>query len=126
MEQANSTAFKERYMESMKGYFQGVREQVEARIQNRNLDIEEYMAIRWHSSGIVPSLLLADFCRGTYLPDYVHNHPTFNSLRRAAGEHVICVNVCQISPLQIVATDIARISSPTIENRGRTVITWFV
>ncbi|KAM6489993.1 terpene synthase [Amanita muscaria] len=92
MEQASSTAFKERFMVSMKEYFQGVREQVEARIQNRNTDTEEYMTIRWHSSGIVPSLLLADFCRGAYLPDYVHNHPTFNSLRRAAGEHVIYVN----------------------------------
>ncbi|KIL66894.1 hypothetical protein M378DRAFT_74746 [Amanita muscaria Koide BX008] len=92
MEQASSTAFKERFMVSMKEYFQGVREQVEARIQNRNIDTEEYMNIRWNSSAVVPSLLLADFCRGAYLPDYVHSHPTFNSLRRAAGEHIIYAN----------------------------------
>ncbi|KAM6490009.1 Isoprenoid synthase domain containing protein [Amanita muscaria] len=92
LEQASSTAFKDRFMQTFLEYLQGVRNQVEVRAQDRIADIEEYMAIRLHSSGVIGSLTLAEFCGGYYLPDHVYHHPIIRSLRLAAGEHVFLVN----------------------------------
>ena len=80
-------------MESMDLFFRAVAQQAKDRAQEDIPSFEEYISLRWDTSGCKPCFALIEYAAGIDLPDEVMCHPVIRALEEAANSHISWSNV---------------------------------
>ncbi|KAH9945422.1 terpenoid synthase [Epithele typhae] len=77
-----------RFMETMDLFFRAVAQQAKDRTRGDVPSFEEYVALRWDTSGCKPCFALIEYAAGIDLPDEVASHPTVRALEEAANSYI--------------------------------------
>ncbi|OBZ72574.1 Alpha-muurolene synthase [Grifola frondosa] len=81
-----------RFIHTMDLFFKAVAQQAKDRTLQEIPDLEEYIALRWDTSGCKPCFALIEFAAGIDLPDDVVQHPTIQALEEATNSLVTWSN----------------------------------
>ena len=82
-----------RFMETMDLFFRAVAQQASDRARGDIPSLEEYVALRWDTSGCKPCFALIEYAAGIDLPDEVAHHPRIRDLEHAANAVISWSNV---------------------------------
>ncbi|RPD60019.1 terpenoid synthase [Lentinus tigrinus ALCF2SS1-7] len=74
-----------RFMETMDLFFRAVAQQAGDRARGDVPSLEEYVALRWDTSGCKPCFALLEYAAGIDIPDEVAYHPRIRDLEHAAN-----------------------------------------
>lgn len=74
----------------------GVAHQAGDRDDDSIPDLQTYIALRRDTSGMRPSLVLAEFTAGIDLPDDVAEHPLLRGMEDATNDWCSWTNVCTL------------------------------
>lgn len=91
-----------RFVDHFETYLDAVVEQAADRDCNSVRSIDDYLHIRRHTVGVMPSLDVLQFEMDSDLPDSVVHHPRVLQLVDLATEMVIIENVCS-SQFRVIA-----------------------
>ena len=80
-------------MESMDLFFRAVAQQAKDRAHGDVPSFEEYVTLRWDTSGCKPCFALIEYAAGIDLPDEVMCHPVVRALEEAANSSISWSNV---------------------------------
>ncbi len=75
-------------------FFQAIAQQARDRARGDVPALEEYIALRWDTSGCKPCFALIEYAAGIDLPEEVISHPTIRALEEATNSFVTWSNVC--------------------------------
>ncbi|KAI0775257.1 terpenoid synthase [Trametes elegans] len=81
-----------RFIDTMDLFFRAVTQQARDRAQGDIPSLEEYISLRWDTSGCKPCFALIEYAAGFDLPDEVVSHPTIRSLEEATNSFVTWSN----------------------------------
>ncbi|KAL7279160.1 hypothetical protein ACG7TL_007000 [Trametes sanguinea] len=81
-----------RFIETMDLFFRAVAQQAKDRARGDIPSLEEYIALRWDTSGCKPCFALIEYAAGIDLPDEVISHPTIRDLEEATNSLVTWSN----------------------------------
>ncbi|CDO74937.1 hypothetical protein BN946_scf184945.g9 [Trametes cinnabarina] len=81
-----------RFIEMMDLFFRAVAQQANDRAQGDIPSLEEYIALRWDTSGCKPCFALIEYAAGIDLPEQVISHPTIRALEEATNSFVTWSN----------------------------------
>ncbi|KAI0833420.1 terpenoid synthase [Trametes gibbosa] len=82
----------QRFIHTMDLFFRAVAQQAEDRARGDVPSLEEYIALRWDTSGCKPCFALVEYAAGVDLPDEVIAHPTIQALEEATNSFVTWSN----------------------------------
>lgn len=86
-------ALRHRYKMYLKHYMLGVLGQVGSRSRDpRSLSVDEYLAFRRGTIGVMPCLCLVEYAEGIELPQYVVDHPSVKACQQVAVDLVLLDN----------------------------------
>ncbi|KAI0749320.1 terpenoid synthase [Daedaleopsis nitida] len=74
-----------RFVDTMGLFFQAITQQARDRARGDIPSFEEYVALRWDTSGCKPCFALIEYAAGMDLPDEVAYHPVIQNLENAAN-----------------------------------------
>ena len=72
-----------RFIDTMDLFFQAIAQQARDRSRGDVPSFEEYVALRWDTSGCRPCFALLEYAAGMDLPDEVVTHPIIRALEEA-------------------------------------------
>ena len=82
-----------RFMETMDFFFRAIAQQAKDRTHGDVPSFEEYVTLRWDTSGCKPCFALIEYAAGIDLPDEVMCHPVIRALEEAANSSISWSNV---------------------------------
>lgn len=77
----------------MSSFFEAIAQQARDRARGDVPSLEEYVALRWDTSGCKPCFALIEYAAGFDLPDVVASHPGIRALEEAANACISWSNV---------------------------------
>lgn len=89
-----------RFMETMDLFFRAIEQQARDRARGDVPSFEEYIALRWDTSGCKPCFALIEYAAGIDLPDEVVSHPVIRALEEAANSSISWSNVSALLKLR--------------------------
>ncbi|KAI8980145.1 terpenoid synthase [Trametes punicea] len=81
-----------RFIDTMYLFFRAVAQQAQDRARGDISSLEEYIALRWDTSGCKPCFALIEYAAGIDLPDEVISHPMIRALEEATNSFVTWSN----------------------------------
>lgn len=79
------------FIETMQLYVDAVVQEAEDRVHNRIRSFHEYIKLRYHTCGVLPSMALSEL--ELDFPEEVYQHPLLQKLRYCAVLSIIVINV---------------------------------